>query len=223
MADEHESFLSDGVPVFPLPEHVLLPATPTPYRLFEPRYLALLRAVLALPPHARWIAVPRILPGFEDQHAARPPFAGIATVARLLETLENGDGTAHVVLGEGVRCRLDEIASPDPFRRAAARALPDVPAPAEPGADDGWDALVQVIAGLGQVRGAAARGVALLVQQDAPREAIVWRLGSVLIQSAERRYEFLVMREAAARQQAVLHAAAVLLGLAHERAGQLPC
>ena len=30
-----------SIPIFPLPDHVLLPAIPTAYRIFEPRYRAL--------------------------------------------------------------------------------------------------------------------------------------------------------------------------------------
>ncbi len=45
---EGGSGLPRSVPVFPLPDHVFLPGVPVPYRIFEPRYRALVRDLLKL-------------------------------------------------------------------------------------------------------------------------------------------------------------------------------
>lgn len=65
--------LPDLLPLFPLPGHVLLPGLAVPFRIFEPRYRALVRDLLAVRAERRWLAVPCLAPG-SDPAADAPPF-----------------------------------------------------------------------------------------------------------------------------------------------------
>ncbi len=211
------------VPVFPLPDHVLLPAMPAPYRIFEPRYRAMIEHLLTLPDDDRWLAVPRLAPGWQADYEGKPEFLPVATVAPLVKCSQNPDGTYQIVVGEGVRCRLEEIDSDRPFRLARAVPLDDG---ADAGAAPGelaasMDALLQVVGALAVALGPAARGLAAIAQEkcDPPRK--LFRLGTVLVQHPDRRYEFLSECDPARRVDQLLEAAATLLGLAGARGGTL--
>ncbi len=213
----------DAVPAFPLPEHVLLPASPTPYRIFEPRYRALMEHLLGLPEEARWLAVPQLVPGSDVPYEGRPPFHEIATLARLLDAQRNPDGTFHIVVGEGVRCRLEERPSPHPFRLVHPEPWPDHPAEVPPEQlAASLQALRQVVAALSQALGPAARGLAALACEKGARHAVTFRLGSVLIQHPQRRQEFLECRRPERRIDMLLDASAVLLSLAGNQGGHVP-
>lgn len=106
------------VPLFPLPGHVLLPGMTVPFHVFEPRYRALIRDLLAKPAGQRWLAVPRIQPGCEAAAAGEPPLVPIVAAARLASAHELSDGRFHIALvGEG-RWRLRELESALPYRTA---------------------------------------------------------------------------------------------------------
>ena len=60
----------EEVPVFPLPNVVLLPGALLPLHVFEPRYREMTRDVVA---GRRRMAVARLQPGFEADYHGRPP------------------------------------------------------------------------------------------------------------------------------------------------------
>lgn len=115
------------VPLFPLPGHVLLPGLPVPFHIFEPRYRALVADVLERRPAERWLAVPRILPGFEAAAAGAPPLVEVVAAARLAMASQLPDGRYLIaVVGEG-RWRLTETAGDRPYRLARLERLADPP------------------------------------------------------------------------------------------------
>jgi len=115
----------DAVPLFPLPGHVLLPGLPAPFHIFEPRYRALVRDLLARPIAERWLAIPRIVPGFEADAAGEPPLVPLVAAARLAAASELSDGRFHIaVIGEG-RWHLDEQAGDRPYRLAHLVRMPE--------------------------------------------------------------------------------------------------
>lgn len=133
--------LPDRLPLFPLPDHVLLPEIPTLYRIFEPRYRALVRDLLALPPERHWLAVPRLQPGWEQAYLAAPAIVPIACAARLRRAVPLADGEFQVVI-EGVRrCRLEELPAVTPYRIARPLPYDDLP---DPGLDP-VDALIRLM------------------------------------------------------------------------------
>ncbi len=203
----------DAVPVFPLPDHVFLPASPTPYRVFEPRYRELVRFLLALPAERRWLAIPRLAPGCASADEERPPFHEIATVGRMTECLENADGTFHVIVGEGVRCRVREASSPHAFRLARWTPLPDAASPAVDAALV-YDALLQLVGALARTLGRPARGLLALASEEGSRTQRVSRLANVLLQHPDARQEFLECLDESRRIDLVIGAAVAILAAA---------
>ncbi len=115
----------DAVPLFPLPGHVLLPGLPVAFHVFEPRYRALVRDLMLRPVEARWLAVPRITPGFEAAAAGEPPLVSIVSAARLASANELSDGRWDIaVIGEG-RWHLHEQPSDRPYRQAQLLRMPE--------------------------------------------------------------------------------------------------
>ncbi len=207
--------LPDTAPVFPLPDHVFLPASPTPYRIFEPRYRAMIEHLLKAPERDRWLAIPRLKPGWRQEYGGAPPFHEVATVGRLVRCNASPDNTYHIVVDQGRRCRLQEIPSRHPFRLARVTLWPDDPLDLTPGELAGqFDALLQVVAVLARALGPGARGLVALAHCDMSIDDRVFRLGSVLVQNADRRQELLESRRIRERIDSLLEAAAVLLTLA---------
>lgn len=211
------SALPGLIPVFPLPDHILLPGTPSPYRIFEPRYLAMIRFLLGLPEERRYLAVPRLRAGWEEDDPRNPPFHEIATVGLMVDCFPTKEGHFHIVVDEGVRCLVHETPSPYPFRMAQVEAWPDAVAVPDPELETAFDALVQLVGQASRKLGAQARGLVLLAQEGGDINRRVFRLGGVLVQQVERRQMLLESRNLKDRIDIVLSAAAILLTLAGQK------
>jgi uncharacterized protein len=112
------------LPMFPLPGVVLFPHALLPLHIFEDRYRAMTRDVLA---GARFLAVSLIVPG-EKEDADKPAVARIAGVGEIVMAHELPDGRYNLVLRGRARIRIDEeLASDRPYRVVAATPLPDLP------------------------------------------------------------------------------------------------
>jgi len=121
----------DVLPLFPLPDHVLLPGVPVPFRIFEPRYLMLVADLEALPEAERWLVVPRLVDGWKTDHLGRPMFLPVAAAARLVRVEPLDPGEALIVVEGALRIRLEELPSTRPYRLAHWTPLPDDAAPSE--------------------------------------------------------------------------------------------
>jgi Lon protease-like protein len=205
----------ETAPVFPLPDHVFLPASPAPYRVFEPRYRSLVEHLLRAPEERRWMAIPRLKSGWRQDYEGKPPFHEIAAVGRLTKCIPAADGTYQIVVDGGVRCRLEEVPSPYSFRMAHISPWPDLPPRISSARlEEQFDALIQIIAALARALGPGARGLVALANEKASHENRIFRLGSVLLQNPDRRQEFLECLQIGQRIDALVEAAAVLLTLA---------
>jgi Lon protease-like protein len=112
------------MPLFPLPNVVLFPHTLLPLHIFEERYRAMARDVLA---GARYMAMGLIAPG-EDPEGQRPAVERIAGVGEVVLAYELPDGRFNLVLRGRARVRIDrELPADRPYRRVAATLLPDLP------------------------------------------------------------------------------------------------
>lgn len=121
----------DVLPLFPLPDHVLLPGVPVPFRIFEPRYRQLIADLEALPEDERWLVVPRLADGWKTDYHGRPRFLPVAAAARLVR-VEPLDAAESLIVVEGVlRLRLEEIPSTKPYRLAHWTSMPDEGVPGE--------------------------------------------------------------------------------------------
>src|SRR6476646_2792404 len=77
------------LPIFPLPNCVLLPGGLLPLHVFEPRYRELTRDCLA---GHQLMAVARLRPGYESTYYGRPPVFERCGVGRILCSEELPDG-----------------------------------------------------------------------------------------------------------------------------------
>ncbi len=110
--------LPDEIAVMTLPGAVFFPQALLPLHIFEPRYQAMLRDVLA---SHRLFAVaglnPDAAPGrFEPPHR-------IATVGVVRACQAGDDGTSNLLLHGLTRVRLLGIVAEEPYRRVRVRAL----------------------------------------------------------------------------------------------------
>jgi len=106
--------LPETLPVFPLPGALLLPRARLPLHLFEPRYLAMLSAVLGT--EDRLIGM--IQPETEDDDA---PLRAVGCAGRITGFQETDDGRVLVTLTGVSRFRVaGELPGPQPWRRVRA-------------------------------------------------------------------------------------------------------
>jgi len=115
----------DALPVFPLPNVVLLPGMILPLNVFEPRYLALVDHVLG---GGRHIGVPLLRPGFASDYDGRPEVESVFGIGRLVSHQALPDGRRFIRLeGLGrVRC-CEELSARNAFREIRVEALPEPP------------------------------------------------------------------------------------------------
>ena len=121
----------DVLPLFPLPDHVLLPGVPVPFRVFEPRYRTLIADLESRPEDERWMVVPRLVDGWKTDQFGRPLFLPVAAAARLVRVQPLDPGESLIVVEGVLRIRLEEIASEKPYRLAQWAPLPDDATPSD--------------------------------------------------------------------------------------------
>lgn len=185
----------DLLPLFPLPDQVLLPGMPTPFRVFEPRYRALVADLQALAEDERWLAIPRLAPGWQSDYEGAPAFCPVVAPARVVHIRDLPLGHYLIVVqGEG-RAVLSEQPSQRPYRLARSTPLPDEPA--EMGEEELAGAIGGLIARvrlLARRNGAAAEQIDQLVAGLGPGPALIERLAAVLISEPDVRQSYLECR-----------------------------
>ncbi|GEJ57636.1 LON peptidase substrate-binding domain-containing protein [Anaeromyxobacter diazotrophicus] len=113
--------------VFPLPGVVVLPGTPTPFHVFEPRYRQLTAEALR---GDRMLAV-ATLASEEGATQDRAPIQPIAGAGFIEEAEELPDGRFHILVRGLARVRLvEELENGLPYREFRAELLEDVYPPA---------------------------------------------------------------------------------------------
>jgi len=159
------------LPMFPLPNVVLFPHALLPLHVFEERYRALARDVLA---GHHFLAVTLLSRPEDADLQERPAVERIAGVGEVVMAHELPDGRFNLVVRGRGRIRIDEeLASDRPYRLIAATELPDL-APTDAGelvdADQSLRALV------GHLADAIPEGGELLRQvvasQESPSELV---------------------------------------------------
>jgi len=109
--------------VFPLHGVSILPGTPAPFHVFEPRYKALVHDALE---GDRIVAIPCLF-GKADAHALRPPLKAICGAGVIEAHDRYDDGRYDIVLRGLARVRLlEELAPTKLYREFKAEVLDDV-------------------------------------------------------------------------------------------------
>ncbi|MBA3540596.1 MAG: LON peptidase substrate-binding domain-containing protein [Deltaproteobacteria bacterium] len=123
----------DQLPIFPLPNCVLLPGGLLPLHVFEPRYRELTRDCLD---GHQLMGVARLRPGYESTYYGKPPVYERFGVGRIICSEELPDGRFVLLLRGVARAELAaELETKRPYRQVSARQLPDAPIDAANGRD----------------------------------------------------------------------------------------
>lgn len=113
----------DALPVFPLPNAVLLPGMLLPLNVFEPRYLELVDHVIDGGGH---IGVPLLRPGYEEDYEGRPAVEENFGIGRLVSHQRLPDGRRFIRLqGLGRVRAVKELPARGDFREFSVEALPE--------------------------------------------------------------------------------------------------
>jgi ATP-dependent Lon protease len=121
---EMEITLPDEVPVMTLPGVTFFPQALMPLHIFEPRYRAMLRDVLAT---NRLFAVAGIDPRRAADATQFEPPHRVASVGIVRACQENDNGTSNLLLQGLCRVEIAGIVADDPYRRIRIRALASQP------------------------------------------------------------------------------------------------
>src|ERR1700761_1089480 len=113
------------LPIFPLPNCVLLPGGLLPLHVFEPRYRELTRDCLA---GNHYMGIARLRPGYETTYYGRPPVYERFGVGKIICSEELPDGRFALLLRGVARVELiGELPSTDrSYRRVETRMLTDM-------------------------------------------------------------------------------------------------
>ena len=117
--------MSRRIPLFPLPDVVLLPGTLLPLHIFDPRYRAMVADALE---GDRTIGMTMLKPGAEA-HEDAPPIHRIGTAGEIVESEALPDGRYNILLEARFRFRVLDEAAPDPYRVARIEEVRTVPIP----------------------------------------------------------------------------------------------
>ena len=115
--------MSRRIPLFPLPEVVLLPETLLPLHIFEPRYRAMIADALA---GDRVIGMAMMKPGWAAKPEL-PPIYPVGGAGEIVESEELSDGRYNIVLQGRFRYRVLREASADPYRTAQIEEVASIP------------------------------------------------------------------------------------------------
>ncbi|MEM6294856.1 MAG: LON peptidase substrate-binding domain-containing protein [Myxococcota bacterium] len=115
-----EAEVLDAVPIFPLPNAVLLPGMVLPLNVFEPRYLELVDYALD---GGQFIGVPLLRPGYENEYEGRPETEAVFGVGRLISHQKLPDGRRFIRLAGQRRLRRVRELPPDRNFRLVECAL----------------------------------------------------------------------------------------------------
>ena len=114
------------VPLFPLSGVVLLPHAVLPLRIFEPRYLAMLKDAMA---HDKLIGIAQVRPASFVSTAGVEPMPpavfNVIGVGKIVAHRELDDGTSHIALLGQARCKIGSEISHEPYRVARVLTLKD--------------------------------------------------------------------------------------------------
>jgi len=118
-----DSAVLSALPIFPLPNCVLLPGGILPLHVFEPRYRDLTRDCLA---SHHFMAIARLRPGYESSYYGRPPVYERCGVGQIICSDELPDGRFALLLRGVGRIEIArELPADRTYRQVEARRLDD--------------------------------------------------------------------------------------------------
>lgn len=123
MRETFEPDALSSLPIFPLPNCVLLPGGLLPLHVFEPRYREMTRDCLAT---NHLMGVARLRSGYETTYYGRPPVYDKCGVGKIICSEELPDGRFALLLRGVARVEIArELPAERAYRMVEARVLPD--------------------------------------------------------------------------------------------------
>jgi Lon protease-like protein len=111
------------IPIFPLESPTLFPNASYPFRIFEPRYRAMVADALK---GDRIIGMVMLQPGYEAEYEGRPPIVSIGCAGLITDYEELPDGQYTIVLGGLTKFRVTGEDDSRTYRLAHVEAVPEV-------------------------------------------------------------------------------------------------
>lgn len=207
---------SAALKVFPIHGVVVLPGTPAPFHVFEPRYKALVGDALA---GDRILAVPGLF-GKSDALALRPPLRAVCGAGIIEAEERHDDGRYDIVVRGLARVRLlEELPPTKLYREFRAEILEDVlPAGGARALSSALEALRQLVLELSTKlpRESGATQLAEAVAEMKEPSAIVDLVAAAAVSDPDARQRALEELDVARRLELVLEeVAGVVLVLSH--------
>ena len=190
--------------VFPLHGVAVLPGTPAPFHIFEPRYKALVADALE---GDRMLAVPALFTK-ADAHAAQPRVKAVCGAGYIEAEEKYPDGRYDIVVRGLARVRLvAELPGTKPYREFRAEILEDqLPAGGVAALRNELEALRQIVYELSTKlpKESGAPQLAEAVAQMKDPSAIVDLVSAAAISDADTRQEVLEQLDVAKRLEMVI-------------------
>jgi Lon protease-like protein len=208
---DHPAALS-SLPIFPLPNCVLLPGGLLPLHVFEPRYRELTRDCLA---GHHLMGIARLRPGFESSTYGRPPVFEKCGVGKIICSEELPDGRFALLLRGVARVEIArELPSAHKYRLVEARAIDDQTYDAQD-ANDHHRRLIQLCDRLAEVIDKGGSQLRDLVRGFESPGACADAVAAALVMDADARQELLEASDPMVRLQRTLgHVSHLLCELA---------
>ncbi len=181
--------ITELLPVFPLPQVVLLPHVVQPLHIFEPRYRQMVRHLLDRAHDAEpRLAMATLEPGFDVAGRLRP----VVCVAELVEHQSLPDGRSNIAVRGVCRARIVGVHEPDDahlYHRVDVARLDSDGDDELPGERE---RLRELLAGPRLRRMTiAAQVLQWIDRDDVPTTALFELVGYALLCDSERRYRLL--------------------------------
>jgi uncharacterized protein len=201
-----------SLPIFPLPNCVLLPGGLLPLHVFEPRYRELTKHCLD---GHQLMGVARLRPGFESAYYGRPPVFERCGVGRIICSEELPDGRYALLLRGVARVEIErELPADKAYRVVEAKMLDDVACDAT-GARDVHRRLITLCDRLAEVIEQGGPQLRDLVRSFDQPGACADAVAAALIMDADARQELLEACDPMVRLQRTLgHVSHLLCELA---------
>ena len=110
----------EAIPLFPLPGTVFIPHTMLSLHVFEPRYRDLVDDVMK---GSRFLAVPRLRPGWERNYELAPDIFSVAGFGKIVRYEPFPDGRANIVIMGLGRIKVRQELGADALYRVAEGVL----------------------------------------------------------------------------------------------------
>lgn len=184
------------LPIFPLPQVQLFPHALLPLHVFEPRYRAMVKDVLA---GARLIAVAALEPGFETDAHGRPQVRTIIGIGEVVGHEPLDDGRANILLRGVARATIDhELPPAQSYRLVDASVLDDAYPPTFD-RDRARTELLLLAEQLARQLPSGGETLRDLAQAQPDASALVDVLASALVTDPDDRQALLEMSDVAGR------------------------